>query len=936
MSTVLLLLAGSCCHAGPGAPPHGLLGSPTPVAPSTVLRETPPGNWTRAEWIGGETQLRREFDLGPGAARGAASLFVASLGCHEAFLNGRRLGASVLEPGFSTVYPARVLYVAHNVSALLRPGANVLGVRLGACKYGWQQTYCALGQRRCAAVKLELLTPAGEVALHSEPASGHWRATRGPYAPDGARYPNRSLFDGVRYDQAQDRGPGWCTPAGADAGWGAAVKITPPWGDAGTVQLEPHAMPPVTAHPPEGIAPVTVRAVAPGSDIFVADFGRNMAGFVSVAVPPTRPLPGAGARLLVEVEHTELLTAAGGRASNQFASPPHSVHDCQHYGSCALQTDRYVVTDLSAGLLLSPGTFSYKGFRYVEVRGLPNLTAASLRAYPVHSDVRPTASFHCNRSVLNRLDAAIAPTVLSNLVSIPTDCPTREKRGWMGDGQWSAENNAARWDMRLLYRNWVQSMVDTQSTGCSHATAAEPPPAHCLSSNLSLALSGHDLRESAHGSHQRPVCAICCDETVTNAQRFGCYSKNGSRGVDLSDSAGAVPGVVPFDVVGGWPADPGYSAAIVTVPHALWKRSGDLLTAEQSFGGMRAYAEHLLRHTTDGLVQFGMLGDWLALEQTDVPRVSAFSGALSVQMVAEMARALGRGADAARFAAAARAMRERYHARFYLPQVGAYGSACAQTANALPLVLGCVPSQALANVSRALADSVSPRCTGLPEPTLLTGGVGTRYVWAALALIGREDLALALALKTTAPSLGWMIDQGPGTFWEDWAGREFTAPRGSSKNHHMLTGGLGLFLLDVVAGLRAEHDERGRATLTARLALPVVRAVGGARAAVESAAGRATLEWAFAEKVEGGRGASGRLTVAASVPASARAFILELPPPTAGAVLREAGVVAWRSGKARLGGLGGGGAGVRAWGGHAEAGLFVELAAGRHSLEYEF
>ena len=138
-----------------------------------------------------------------------ATLFVSSLGCHELFLNGHRLGLAVLQPGFSTLYPARVLYTAHNISGLLNYGTqNTIGVRLSSCKYGWQDTYCALGQRRCVAVKLELVADSA-VVLHTEATSQQWRATQGPYALDGSRYPNRSLFDGVRYDQALDD-QYWC------------------------------------------------------------------------------------------------------------------------------------------------------------------------------------------------------------------------------------------------------------------------------------------------------------------------------------------------------------------------------------------------------------------------------------------------------------------------------------------------------------------------------------------------------------------------------------------------------------------------------------------------------------------------------------------------------------------------------------------------------
>ena len=340
----------------------------------------------------------------------------------------------------------------------------------------------------------------------------------------------------------------------------------------------------------------------------------------------------------------------------------------------------------------------------------------------------------------------------------------REKRGWAGDAQWSAENNAARWDMSLLYRNWLTTILDTQASSCSHASAKDPPPGYCLASNIT---SSAALLDSA--SESRPACAICCDYAVTNEQRFGCYSANGTHAVNLSDLMGSIPGVIPFDLVSGWPADPGYSAAIVTVPYALWRRGGDMVTMAKSFDGIRAYADYLLRHLTGGMVQYGMLGDWLSLQpvdqgygNSDVPRVSAFSAALSLQMAAEIADAVNQTVDHQRFLAAVRVMRERYHTVFFEPESQSYGN-CSQIANTLPLVLGCVPTEKMRQVSAALVASLSQECTGFQEPTILTGGVGSRYIWEALVHINRTDLAMQLALKQTEPSLAWMITQGPGT-----------------------------------------------------------------------------------------------------------------------------------------------------------------------------
>ena len=107
-----------------------------------------------------------------------------------------------------------------------------------------------------------------------------------------------------------------------------------------------------------------------------------------------------------------------------------------------------------------------------------------------------------------------------------------------------------------------------------------------------------------------------------------------------------MPGVVPFDNVAGWPADPAWGAAAVVIPHADWKHTGNLTAAANAYPIMSRYCEFLLRHVSPGgLVRFGMLGDWnaykydstlrqdLIVPRTPVPQVSAFYGYCACHML---------------------------------------------------------------------------------------------------------------------------------------------------------------------------------------------------------------------------------------------------------------------------------------------------------------
>jgi hypothetical protein len=98
-------------------------------------------DWAPAQWIGGGTLLRGTFPQALVATPvDRASLFATSLGCFSASLNGQPVSNSTLDPGFSTVYPVRLLYRAMDVTALINQTAgatNTLDVQLGmyVCVY---------------------------------------------------------------------------------------------------------------------------------------------------------------------------------------------------------------------------------------------------------------------------------------------------------------------------------------------------------------------------------------------------------------------------------------------------------------------------------------------------------------------------------------------------------------------------------------------------------------------------------------------------------------------------------------------------------------------------------------------------------------------------------------------------------------------------------
>jgi hypothetical protein len=226
----------------------------------------------------------------------------------------------------------------------------------------------------------------------------------------------------------------------------------------------------------------------------------------------------------------------------------------------------------------------------------------------------------------------------------------------------------------------------------------------------------------------------------------------------------------------------------------------------------------------------------------------------------DISTAVGNTADAARYNALFTDLKGKYHGAYFDTKSGAYGSS--QTSNLLPLYLNITPPALVSGVVTALADSVTTHKLGL-----LSGAMGTRYIFQALAQNGKAALALQIAADTEQPSFGFMALQGPaggglgtGTVWEHWGGNAHDYG-GGSKNHPMFTGGIGVFLYQL--GGLVVHDagkvELGRGVADGSTALGahdlvfapgagdlgVMRELKAASVSVRTPAGQSSIEWTY-------------------------------------------------------------------------------------------
>jgi len=260
---------------------------------------------------------------------------------------------------------------------------------------------------------------------------------------------------------------------------------------------------------------------------------------------------------------------------------------------------------------------------------------------------------------------------------------------------------------------------------------------------------------------------------------------------DVQDDKGRLSDTVPH-VWGGERADPAWATAYPLICWSMYQHYGDTRVLEEQYDGMKRYVEFLRSQAENGLVKFSSYGDWVAVEKCPGAIVSSFYYYYDVKIQADAARVLGKTQDAALYDKLAADIRTAFNREYYNPKTGDYADGT-QTANTLPLFLGISTEKEGGAWGRLFDDIVYKH-----NSHLTTGIIGTKYIMDLLTRNGASDLAYDIAVQTTYPSWGYMIENGATTLWELWQKRE--GPSMNSHNHPMF-GSVGAWLYTALAGI---------------------------------------------------------------------------------------------------------------------------------------
>lgn len=370
--------------------------------------------------------FRKQFTVGNNMAD--ARMYGAVAGYHVVYINGKRVGDSHMEPGY-THYDKRNLYSTYDVTSLLHPGTNTVTAVLGNGFYNCQSKavwdFERARWRNRPALLCEIMVfdkegaPSVAVATDST-----WQTATGPYT-----YNN--IYSGDRYD-------GRLTPEK----WQNAQVVAAP-----SPLLKAQTMPHI--RPVERIRPLLMKSW--GDTVFVFDMGKTIAGVTAMNVAGER-----GTHFTIS--SGEMLTPDGRLLQDNI-----NVYYRPEKPGEKFQTDEFTLAGTGTDENFSP-EFTYHGFRYVEVKAdrPVKLSADNITGLFMHTDLAPAGKFKCSEPLLNRIHAATMLSYLGNLHSIPTDCPQREKNGWTADAHVAIDLGLLNYDGITLYEKWMNDFADNQ------------------------------------------------------------------------------------------------------------------------------------------------------------------------------------------------------------------------------------------------------------------------------------------------------------------------------------------------------------------------------------------------------------------------------------------------------------------------------------------
>lgn len=658
-----------------------------------------------------------------------ATMKIVGLGFYELSINQQKVTDAVFAPLWSD-YDKTVFYNTYDVTALLKKGKNLLSVLLGngfyneqggrytkmKVSYGPPTLYCLL--------EIELKN-GRTVCIVSD---GSWK-----YSPSSITF--NSIYGGE--DEDARITPSWKPVVIQKAPRGILrqqiaqpVKMMEYFGVKSRHQLTP-----------QQIAKASNAKHPIPAGTFVLDMGQNLAGFPQIKV-------SGKVGQQVRLYPSETLTAQGTCNQKQSGSPYYLTYTLSGKGEKSADGKRIETWHPH---------FTYYGYRYIQVEGAVMKGDENPDGKPVIEDIQSCfvynsaakiGNFECSNPMFNRAYQIIDRAIRSNWQAVWTDCPHREKLGWLEQDWLNGEGLVYNYDCRSMIEQTMQNIADAQ-----HANGAVP----------------------------------------TTAPEYIYFKGKWLDPFAESPEWGGALVALPFLYLQHYGDD-----RMVKKYAPQMFRYVDYLQSKDSC--------RILKQGLGDWYDYGKGRSGFS-QNTPMPLVATAHYYQWVKLTQKAAAMSGKTAEANRYAILASEILQAFQKEFLHVEKAAsseksssdavekiyYGSG-SQASNAIPLALDMVPSQYRKQVLQHLVDDIHAH-----HDRLTTGDVGNRYLFLALLENGYADLWYKMLAHDDVPGYGFQIKKGMTTLTEQW-----NPEMGASMNHFMMAHINNHFLPDVV-GIRIEQ-----------------------------------------------------------------------------------------------------------------------------------
>jgi len=651
-------------------------------------------------------------------------LYATALGAYEFFINGNRVSDDLLAPGW-TDYREQVKYQTYDVTTMVRSGWNALWAQLAP---GWYETPLEWFQQPN---NYGDKPPALRAQLRIEYADGsiQWVATDPTWKAKPSYILHSELYDGESQDLRQSRSLDLAVIIfGPKLPNAIAINPAP-------VRIQAQDFQPIRAE--QTLTAMSMTEPKPG--VHVYDFGQNFAGVERLRV--TGP---AGTQ--VQVRTAEIVNSDGTIYTDNLRT--------------AKATDRFILNGNSDGSSayndLAP-QFTFHGFRYLEITGLPSAPPLeAVKAVVLHTDAPFTAKLETGSPMINQLWKNIQWGQRSNFVGIPTDCPQRDERlGWMGDAEVFWRAASYNMDLAAFSRKFAGDMRGTQIGtpyfGIYSPGTVSPNAGHAAGwSDAGVIIPWTSWLQSGDTS--------IVDENWTAMEKY----------LDAIETA---------NPEGLWEHDSG-------IPFADWlspEGRTDYLLVATAYWAYDVALMQQMEHAT------GRSADEAKYARLFLKVAATFQR----QFVREDGFVAGADNSSSPFG------------QIDNPNAASHGGDT-QTGYVLALHMNLVPEKLRPAVAQRLVDKIEAN-----HGLLGTGFLGTPYLLEELTRTGHADLAYKLLLSTAYPSWGYLVEHGATTMWERWNGDQMKADPSMNSYNHYAYGAVADWLYRYAAGVDASPLDAG-------------------------------------------------------------------------------------------------------------------------------